>query len=606
MRTERAVRWMVWSVSSFVCLGASADVVYVRADLSSGLNDGSSWANAYRGSEGLVAALAQATPGDEIWVGRGTYTPAGPGGSREASFVMPSGVRLVGGFLGYESNRNLRNMVLNRSILSGDLDGDDAVNNVRDDNAAHVLRVADASAGTIIDGMTIRGGEARDYSSSNQVQRREGGGLLVTNSTLEIISTMIEDNHADSAGGGMCVVGGSVSVSYSLVMENVSPGLGAGFAATGGAVLNLQGVSMVRNVGGSGAGIFSGPVRLVSDQTATLRARYVLFRDHDARIGATAGAGILSYGPLEVVGCTFDRNQANGGGGVMIVAGDARIEDSKFVANKANGDLGDAIHIRGEVDAPGDPAWPTVEVVNTQITGHPFVGFPRADGSPVFVSKGSLRLVNCTVASNGGSRSAGALVLIEGDMTVDNSIVWGNTGVRGGGQDAAFFVSSSLPTTLSVNRSLIQGWDGTLPGVGSFDGHPRFVDADGFDDLVGTMDDDFSLLSDSDAIDQGDLSLVPEGVTLDLARLDRFRQNAMVPDAVAGGGNPVDCGAFEYQRLCEAEFNADGFLDFFDFDAFVEVFELGVYGGASADFNGDGFVDFFDYDAFVAAFEAGC
>jgi hypothetical protein len=28
--------------------------------------------------------------------------------------------------------------------------------------------------------------------------------------------------------------------------------------------------------------------------------------------------------------------------------------------------------------------------------------------------------------------------------------------------------------------------------------------------------------------------------------------------------------------------------------------------GRSADFNGDGFADFFDYDAFVAAFEAGC
>ena len=26
----------------------------------------------------------------------------------------------------------------------------------------------------------------------------------------------------------------------------------------------------------------------------------------------------------------------------------------------------------------------------------------------------------------------------------------------------------------------------------------------------------------------------------------------------------------------------------------------------SADFNGDGFVDFFDYDDFVAMFEAGC
>jgi hypothetical protein len=59
---------------------------------------------------------------------------------------------------------------------------------------------------------------------------------------------------------------------------------------------------------------------------------------------------------------------------------------------------------------------------------------------------------------------------------------------------------------------------------------------------------------------------------------------------------------------CRADFNGDGFLDFFDYDAFVGCFESGACppGRADADFNGDGFPDFFDYDAFVAAYEAGC
>jgi murein tripeptide amidase MpaA len=53
-----------------------------------------------------------------------------------------------------------------------------------------------------------------------------------------------------------------------------------------------------------------------------------------------------------------------------------------------------------------------------------------------------------------------------------------------------------------------------------------------------------------------------------------------------------------------ADFNGDGFVDFFDYDAFVECFEINVCPpGKTADFNGDGFVDFFDYDAFVEAFE---
>jgi hypothetical protein len=56
-------------------------------------------------------------------------------------------------------------------------------------------------------------------------------------------------------------------------------------------------------------------------------------------------------------------------------------------------------------------------------------------------------------------------------------------------------------------------------------------------------------------------------------------------------------------QLCPADYNFDGFLDFFDYDDFVAAYETGI---GNADFNGDGFVDFFDYDDFVLAYETGC
>ncbi len=66
----------------------------------------------------------------------------------------------------------------------------------------------------------------------------------------------------------------------------------------------------------------------------------------------------------------------------------------------------------------------------------------------------------------------------------------------------------------------------------------------------------------------------------------------------AGAGGPAGC---------PADFNGDGFVDFFDFDDFVSCFEgIVCPPGKSADFNNDGFADFFDYDDFIAAFEAGC
>ncbi len=59
-------------------------------------------------------------------------------------------------------------------------------------------------------------------------------------------------------------------------------------------------------------------------------------------------------------------------------------------------------------------------------------------------------------------------------------------------------------------------------------------------------------------------------------------------------------------EVCPADFNGDGFVDFFDYDSFVACFSGSCDPGTSADFNDDGFVDFFDYDDYVVAFTAGC
>ena len=79
---------------------------------------------------------------------------------------------------------------------------------------------------------------------------------------------------------------------------------------------------------------------------------------------------------------------------------------------------------------------------------------------------------------------------------------------------------------------------------------------------------------------------------------------------VGQGINPDGCEQAFLVRLassaCYADFNLDGFIDFFDYDAFVGCFESGQCPQSrTADVNADGFVDFFDYDAFVVAFETG-
>jgi hypothetical protein len=74
---------------------------------------------------------------------------------------------------------------------------------------------------------------------------------------------------------------------------------------------------------------------------------------------------------------------------------------------------------------------------------------------------------------------------------------------------------------------------------------------------------------------------------------------------IVGGTNSeqafvIDLGA------CTADFNQDGFVDFFDYTEFVECFEDSVCPPwRTADFNGDNFVDFADFDEYVNMYEAG-
>jgi agmatine/peptidylarginine deiminase len=86
----------------------------------------------------------------------------------------------------------------------------------------------------------------------------------------------------------------------------------------------------------------------------------------------------------------------------------------------------------------------------------------------------------------------------------------------------------------------------------------------------------------------------------------RARVRVVVRDAAGNiGGDASDADVVIGE--CAADFNGDGFLDFFDYDAFVACFEGATCPpGRTADYNGDGFADFFDYDAFVEAYERGC
>ncbi len=130
---------------------------YVDTDVSIS-GTGLSWQQAFKD---LQEALIVYEEGDEIWVAEGTYYPDRPQslgynlGDRTASFSIPNGVKLLGGFSGVEIYASDRDPDLFETILSGEI-GDVTTS----DNSFHVVVITGVNNTATIDGFTITAGYA--------------------------------------------------------------------------------------------------------------------------------------------------------------------------------------------------------------------------------------------------------------------------------------------------------------------------------------------------------------------------------------------------------------------------------------------------------------
>lgn len=176
-----------------------------------GTGAGNSWTS----SASLSSALQKAKPGDQVWLQQGTY-PTSLDGNRDVYFDVPTGVRLLGGFTGREKDASSRNPRDNKTILSGEIGAKE-----KSDNAYTVVRLADASSSTTLDGLTITSAYANGHGPTAD-PRRAGGGLLIQVTKPEqftqptLINCIIEGNYARD-GGGVYIDGRSGAAKPSFV-----------------------------------------------------------------------------------------------------------------------------------------------------------------------------------------------------------------------------------------------------------------------------------------------------------------------------------------------------------------------------------------------------
>lgn len=549
-------------------------VYRVNASAGSG-GDGLTWSTAFADLS-LALAVAAANAPAQVWVVQGTYRPDQNTDHRELSFSLAPGVEVYGGFEGTESSVSQREPTQFLTVLSGDIGAPHAT----DDNSRHVV-VAPSStnASTVLDGFTIQGGNANGTGYPNE----HGGGILVDGGSPLIRNCVVRFNSA-RYGGGMYTRIGSPSIVGCLFGQNSASG---------------------------------------------------------------DGGGLDVNGSVEVRGCIFDGNRSNFGGGAVMCCGTSRVVDSRFTGNFANtggglfSPIGTLAVVRCEFEGNSggsgggmnsSSSGSTLSIVATTFTGNSATqgGGLYLTNAPLLFDcvlsrntsmqrggglylQGSATLTNCTVFSNWSLTQGGGMYAASGTPAIANTVLWSNADTQSSLQASQL---SSAVGTWSVNFSCVQGWTGSIVGVGNTSSPPVFVDPVGADRRLGTGDDTFFLLPGSSCIDAGDASLVPldqwdldgDGDVLERAPLDFAGAARLVDDpdsSDSGAGAPphVDIGAFEHQALCAADFDGSGFVDIDDYIAFMVAFDAGQ---TAADYDGSGFVDLDDFDAFVREFEEGC
>ncbi len=190
----RAVLLIIWAISITVGLWrGQAAPIRVDAGQTNQPPDGLTWVTAFTN---LAAGLAAAGPGDEVWVATGRYEPFslywGASPATSASYEIPTGVAVFGGFAGGENNRRERNPTAHPTVIAGL--GLGWLADLYSPRFPLVAFAPDADSQTRLDGFRLEFNSA-NYGSAIHVR---GGAPIIANNT-------IVSNRVDGPLGGSAV-----------------------------------------------------------------------------------------------------------------------------------------------------------------------------------------------------------------------------------------------------------------------------------------------------------------------------------------------------------------------------------------------------------------
>jgi hypothetical protein len=558
--------------------------VYVDANLTSGSNSGSSWADAYRGAQGLIAAMPGT--GNTIYVAQGVYKNTTPEVGDNTISLQPGANCIMMGGYNTAVSPPVRDYATYLSIIDGDVNGDDAVIPDLFENPTALAEASSASMientkclvkmqvnGAVLDGFVIKHGNTFPHGGP-------AGILLSSTSTVRNCTVM------ECAGGSGAAIDASPTIGQPaamiencLITRNTNGDVGI-IVSTGGEV-NFNNSIVRENSAtgpdGDGSGIYlknPGPSNFhVHDSLFERNTSNSDFGGSFGRQGPLSNrsgdnATALNPSTLDVHNCIVRNNRisdsgGNGGGGAVMIHGPGGGPPILTLGTFENCLIANNDFLQRPTEVPP----PTATEAGTGITVR------RAAKAVV---------TNCTVVNNtaqvvpGSGAGAGiGLYTNNGSdggtiLQLRDSIVWGNQGPN---------VTAQTDSTATLGYSCIDDTIGDPnnihTGTGVITTNPQ-------------MDSAFFIGAASPCKNTGNNTYVTD--TLDLSGRPRLN-------------GTVDMGAYEY--YLPGDINGSAPVNLVDFELLVEPWldndcDASNKWCGNADTNHNGGVDMVDYSTLAS------
>lgn len=475
------------------------DMIYVKHD-APGLNDGSSWQNAYTSFQ---TALEEAMEGVNIWVARGTYYPTKdymydiPGDPREKCFRMKKGVEIFGGFAGTETSVAQRSNYgqggVNETILSGDIgtpgDYSDNCYSVVGNISHSLIPMVDHSA--VIDGFTIKHGTRDDgagiynWRASSPTIRNviftanNGAGIGVHDYASPIIDNC---KFVNNAGNGVHGQYSTVSVSDCEFTNNTGTPIWQRFGS-----LNVSNSTFTGNSASESGAIFAYYI--------SVNLSNCIFENNSSHpgSGATGTAAIYCWGEVE----TFQATNCS------------------FISNTSTHD---SWYSSGAVTLHGMPNSSLSNCVFSNNSALVAAGAMEVMDSP------GITITNCSFNSNSAPTGSELLVFTRpGHSTSDVS--FNNSIIKGDGPEHIYVLDSSAEFNYSCfDPSSVNSSNSTITMTNNnITTDPYFVDGD---------NNDLRLIGYSPCVNVGNNSYTSQPTDI--------RGESRIRDGI------IDMGAYEY------------------------------------------------------------